>query len=62
MNKKGLSSWLYWAVIFLIVAVVAGLLGLGGVSGVSLTIAKWLAVIFVVLFIISLIMHATRKH
>ena len=61
MNKKGVSSWLYWAIIFLVVAVVAGVFGFGFISGASYTIARWLALIFVVLFIVSVIAH-TAKH
>ena len=61
MNKKGLSSWLIWAIIFLIVAIVAGIFGLGFISGVSYTIAKWLAIIFVVLFVISIIAHTIKR-
>lgn len=61
MNKQGLSGWLGWAVIFLIVAIVAAVFGFGLISGVSLAIAKWLAIIFVVLFIISVIAHTIKK-
>jgi len=61
MNKKGLSSWLIWAGIFLIIAIVTGIFGFGFVSGVSYTIAKWLAVIFVILFIITVIAHTIKK-
>ena len=61
MNKKGVGSWLIWAVIFLIIAIVTGLFGFGLISGVSFIIAKWLAVIFVVLFIISVIAHTIKK-
>ncbi len=61
MNKKGLSSWLFWAVLFLIVAVIAGIFGFGSISGASYTIAKWLAIIFVILFIISVIAHTSKK-
>lgn len=61
MNKKGLAGWLIWAVLFLVMAVVAGILGFGLISGVSLTIAKWLAIIFVVLFIISVIAHTIKN-
>jgi len=61
MNKKGLiSGWLIWALIFLLIAIVAGIFGFGIISGVSYTIAKWLAVIFVVLFIISLVAHVIK--
>ncbi|MFA5992855.1 MAG: DUF1328 domain-containing protein [Candidatus Pacearchaeota archaeon] len=61
MNKKGVTSWLIWAIIFLIVAIVAGVLGFGLISGVSYTIAKWLAIIFVVLFIIAVIAHTIKR-
>ncbi len=61
MDKKGLTRWLIWAVIFLIIAIVAGVFGFGIVSGVSYTIAKWLAFIFVVLFIIAVIAHTIKR-
>jgi len=61
MNKKGLSGWLGWAVIFLIIAIVAAIFGFGIISGVSLTIAKWLAIIFIILFIISVIAHTIKN-
>jgi uncharacterized membrane protein YtjA (UPF0391 family) len=61
MNKRGLSVWLVWAIIFLIVALVAGLFGFGLIAGFSFTIAKWFAVIFVVLFLISVIAHTIKK-
>ena len=61
MNRKGLSGWLGWAIIFLIVAIVAGIFGFGLISGVSYTIAKWLAIIFVILFIISVIAHTIKR-
>ena len=61
MNTKAISGWLIWAVIFLIIAIVAGIFGLGIISGVSYTIAKWLAIIFVILFIISVIAHTIKK-
>lgn len=61
MNKKGVSGWLLWAIIFLIAAVVAGILGFGVISGISYTIAKWLAIIFVILLIISVIAHTVKS-
>ena len=61
MNKKGVTSWLVWAILFLIIAIVAGVFGFGVVSGISLTIAKWLAIIFVILFIISVIAHTIKE-
>lgn len=61
MNKKGVGSWLGWAIFFLIVAIVAGIFGFGFISGISLTIAKWLAIIFVILFVISVIAHTIKR-
>ena len=61
MNKKGVTTWLVWAIIFLVIALVAGIFGFGIISGLSYTIAKWLAIIFVVLFIISVIAHTIKK-
>jgi uncharacterized membrane protein YtjA (UPF0391 family) len=61
MDKKGFGGLLLWAVIFLIIALVAGIFGFGLISGVSFTIAKWLAVIFVVLFIIAVIAHVIKR-
>ncbi len=61
MNNKGVTGWLIWAIIFLIIAVVAGMFGFGLISGASYTIAKWLAVIFIVLFIISVIAHTIKR-
>lgn len=61
MKKKGQSSWLIWAVLFLILAIVAGVFGFGLISGFSFTIAKWLVVIFVVLLIISIIAHTIKN-
>lgn len=61
MNNKGVTSWLVWAVIFLIVALVAGAFGLGLIAGFSFVLAKWLAMIFVILFIISVIAHTIKE-
>jgi uncharacterized membrane protein YtjA (UPF0391 family) len=61
MNKRGQSGWLIWAILFLIVSIVAGAFGFGLISGTSFTIAKWLAVVFVILFIISIIAHTIKK-
>jgi uncharacterized membrane protein YtjA (UPF0391 family) len=61
MNTKATAGWLIWAIVFLVVAVIAGIFGFGLISGVSYTIAKWLAIIFVILFIISVIAHTIKK-
>jgi uncharacterized membrane protein YtjA (UPF0391 family) len=49
---------LYYSLVFLIVALVAGFLGFGYIEGLAATIAKVLAVLFLILFVVSL---ARRK-
>ena len=61
MNKKATAGWLIWAIIFLLVAIIAGAFGFGFISGFSFSIAKWLAVIFIFLSIISIIAHTIKK-
>ena len=61
MNKKAVTKWLILAIIFLIIAIVAGIFGFGFISGVSYTIAKWLAIIFIVLFIIAIIARTIKN-
>ncbi|MFH0875621.1 MAG: DUF1328 domain-containing protein [archaeon] len=55
------QSLLSWAIIFLILSLVAGVFGFGIISGLSFTIAKWLAAIFIVLFVISAIAHVIKS-
>lgn len=44
-----------YAITFLIVALIAAALGFGGVAGISVEIAKILFVVFLVLFVVTLI-------
>jgi uncharacterized membrane protein YtjA (UPF0391 family) len=46
---------LYYTILFLLVSLVAGILGFGVIAGTAASIAKILFVIFLVLFIASLI-------
>lgn len=46
---------LNWAILFLIIALVAGVLGFGVVAGTAAWIAQVLFVVFIVLFLVSLI-------
>ena len=46
---------LYWTIVFLVVALVAGGLGFGSLAGTAAVIAKVCFVIFIVLFLVSLI-------
>jgi uncharacterized membrane protein YtjA (UPF0391 family) len=61
MNKRGVGTWLILALLFLIVAIIAGIYGFGFVSGVSYVIAKWLAIIFVILFVITIIARTIKR-
>ena len=51
---------LRWAITFLVVALIAAALGFSGVAGAAVDIAKILAAVFIVLFLVSLVMHAVR--
>ncbi len=49
-----------WALTFLVVALIAGVLGFTTVAGAAMGIAKILFFVFLVLFVVSLIMHLVR--
>jgi len=51
---------LYWALVFFIVAVIAAIFGFGNIAAGATTIAQILFVVFLVLFIVSLISGAFR--
>ena len=46
-----------WVITFFILAVLASVLGFGGLAGTFAEIAKFLAVLFIVVFVISLVYH-----
>jgi len=50
---------LYWAVVFLIVGLVAAALGFTTIAGATFAIAKFLAGLFLVLFVIFLLLGIT---
>lgn len=52
---------LSWAVTFLVVAIIAGVLGFGVVAGTAAWIAKVLFVLFLILFVVSLITGRRRS-
>ena len=54
---------LQWALTFLVIGLIAALLGFTSVAGASFAIAKFLAGVFLVLFVVLLIMAltATRR-
>lgn len=49
-----------WALTFLVVALIAGVLGFTSVAGAAIGIAKILFFVFLVLFVVSLVMHLVR--
>ena len=51
---------LRWALIFLVIALIAGALGFTGIYVAAAGIAKLLFYVFVVLFVVSLVMHMAR--
>jgi uncharacterized membrane protein YtjA (UPF0391 family) len=62
IKKKDLTAttnppipMLKYALIFLVIAIVAGVLGFGSLSGTAAWIAKVLVVVFLVLFVVSLL-------
>ncbi|WP_293677881.1 DUF1328 domain-containing protein [uncultured Phenylobacterium sp.] len=49
-----------WALTFLVVALIAGVLGFTSVAGAAMGIAKILFWVFLILFVVSLVMHLVR--
>ena len=49
-----------WALTFLVVALIAAVLGCTTIAGAAIGIAKLLFYVFVVLFLVSLVMHFVR--
>jgi len=50
---------LYWALVFLLIGLVSAALGFTDVAGASFAIAKFLAGLFLVLFLIFLVLRLT---
>ncbi len=51
---------LSWILTVLVIALIAGALGFTGIAGTSIGIAQTLFYIFLVLFVVSLIVHLAR--
>lgn len=49
-----------WALTFLVVALIAGVLGFTSIAGAAIGIAKILFFVFLVLFVVSIVMHMVR--
>jgi len=52
---------LYWALVFFIIALAAAILGFGGIAAAATGIAKILFFVFLVLFLVSLVVHMSRR-
>jgi uncharacterized membrane protein YtjA (UPF0391 family) len=52
---------LYYALVFFLVAILAAIMGFGGVAIAFAGIAKILFFLFLVLFLVSLVMHVGRR-
>ena len=52
------GDFLSLAIVFFVLAILAAIVGARGVAGVSMSIAKWLIIIFVILAVLSLILPA----
>jgi uncharacterized membrane protein YtjA (UPF0391 family) len=51
---------LQWALTFLVVALIAAVLGFGGIAAMSVELARMVFTVFIVLFVITAIMHLLR--
>ncbi len=52
---------LYYALVFLLIAILAAFFGFGGIAIASAGIAKILFFVFIVLFLVSIITHVSRR-
>jgi uncharacterized membrane protein YtjA (UPF0391 family) len=53
-SGEGGIPMLRWAILFLIVAIIAAVFGFGGIAAAATDIARFLFVVFMVLFVIAL--------
>lgn len=51
---------LNWALIFLAIAIIAALFGFGGIAGTASWFAQVLFVVFLIMFVVSLLMGRRR--
>ena len=51
---------LRWALAFLVIAIIAAVFGFTDIAGTSAYIAKILFFVFLILFVVSLVMHLVR--
>ncbi len=50
------GEFLWWAVVFAVFALVAAIAGFRGIAGISMGVARLFVLIFVVLFIVSVVL------
>jgi uncharacterized membrane protein YtjA (UPF0391 family) len=60
-GRRGDENMLYYALVFLLISILAAIFGFGGIAIASAGIAKILFFIFIVLFLVSLITHVSRR-
>jgi len=49
-----------WSLTFLVVALIAAVLGFTSVAGAAMGVAKILFYVFLILFVVSMVMHVVR--
>jgi uncharacterized membrane protein YtjA (UPF0391 family) len=59
-DALGEDPMLGWALTFLVVALIAAVLGFTTIAGAAMGVAKILFYVFLVLFLVSLVMHFVR--
>jgi uncharacterized membrane protein YtjA (UPF0391 family) len=59
-GAQGESPMLGWALTFLVVALIAAVLGFTSIAGAAMGVAKILFYVFLVLFLVSVVMHFIR--
>jgi uncharacterized membrane protein YtjA (UPF0391 family) len=52
---------LYYALVFFVIALLAAIFGFGGIAVAFAGVAKILFFLFIVLFLVSLVMHVGRR-
>jgi len=60
-DREAKLKMLYYALVFLVIAVIAAILGFGTAAAAFAGVAKILFFIFLVLFVVSLVMHLGRR-
>jgi uncharacterized membrane protein YtjA (UPF0391 family) len=57
----GDREMLYYALVFFILALVSAMMGFGFLAVTFASVAKLLFIVFLVLFVVSLVMHTGRR-